>query len=204
MLSQILSISRVLTLALLLVTLTPAGWSQQTTVQSVLAPAVWSDTQIRATGVTWPVDCHSSSGVYFRQPSGGESWTFAPITALLRSGQSQVFDLRAATNYQQPVLGTTFYVNAQGTIYAAIQIGRETQWYIAQYDRAGTLSEGPRSRQGSCLRSCCRYQRIACSSGGLLLDHPAKRPSAQRSGRGTRPRGSPRSDRQFGPAGTSA
>jgi hypothetical protein len=139
MLSQILSISRVLILALLLVTLTPAGWSQQTTVQSVLAPAVWSDTQIRATGVTWPVDCHSSSGVYFRQPSGGESWTFAPITALLPSGQSQVFDLRAATNYQQPVLGTTFYVNAQGTIYAAIQIGRETQWYIAQYDRAGTF-----------------------------------------------------------------
>jgi hypothetical protein len=137
--SQVRFISTIVILALLSVILITAARSQQRTSHSALAPTEWSDTQIRATGFAEPVDCHSSRGVYFRQPSSGESWTFAPITALLTNGQSQMYDLSAATNHQEPVLGTTFYVDSQGMIYAAIQIGRETQWYIAQYDPTGAF-----------------------------------------------------------------
>lgn len=100
-------------------------------------PTNWVQTEVVAVGLTWPVACGSPTGIYFRQLVGKESWTLAPITMLLPDGTSKTIDLRAASNFQEPVIGTTFDVDRQGNIYVAVQIGRGIQWYVAKYDKSG-------------------------------------------------------------------
>jgi hypothetical protein len=116
------------------------GAAQRTISEVQLPPPTnWVQTGLAAVGVTSPIACGSPTGVYFRQLVGKESWTFTPITVLLPDGKSKTIDLRAASNFQEPVIGTTFNVDTQGNIYAAIQIGRSIQWYVAKYDKSGTF-----------------------------------------------------------------
>jgi len=100
-------------------------------------PATWAQTELQSTSFAWPASCNTASGIYLRQLNGTQSWTYAPITQLLPNGNTRKIDLGAATNFGESVLGVAFDSDGQGNVYAAIQIGRAIQWYIAKYDNAG-------------------------------------------------------------------